>query len=527
MIAFAGMFHTEAGGRDRSWSVIWFGVLGVVGAGIAATGSRGATLAAAAAAGALLVLRRAGVRRGSLVVAVALSAAALALAVLPVLRPGLIPAVGDGLVRSAGIRWQVYEASARAALDAAPAGVGLGGFAAAFTAHRPSQLPYSPRFAHNETLHGVVELGIPFLVAVVATGLLAARRAVRGVRAGEPRSLVSWGAVGALLAAGAHAQIDFALRVPAIALAAATLAGFAWRELAGPRIAPPLRWSRGALTGLAAVLAVLAGTQILAVLAEQRSQARLVAGDFGAAEVEAQRGLRVRPGRTMLLRRSAEAAEHSFELGGGGRVALERALLARRAAAAAASRRADLQVELAATLWKAGERPRALVALDRAVELDPASPGLRVMRSRLLLGAARRREAALALRDALERHPVAALDAVEALLRATDDPQLAQTAVPEIPRAIVGAGRALVRAGYPRDAAEQFQRALALRPADAKLALETARSLRAAGDPDRATAVLSRTLDLVPGDAGLELELERLGARTDGARDRAAARSST
>jgi tetratricopeptide (TPR) repeat protein len=518
-IALAGMLSASDRPRARPSIVGWFGVLTMIGAAIALAGSRGAALAAAAAAAAVVVLRNTRPRQGAALVTAAFFCAALALAVLPVFVPDLVPASGPAGESSAGLRWQVYAGAAHAALDAAPHGTGLGSFASAFAVHRPANLPYAPRFAPGEFLHGLVELGLWFLAGLAVTVALVLRRAVRARR--RETTLAVMGGTVALLAVAAHALIEFTLHIPAIALATALLAGLAFdaaptsvRRLAG------VGATRAALAGLGAILLVLAGSQMLALDAERRANAHLVAGDFDAAEAVARRGLRVRPQRVALHVLIARAAEHAHRLAGGGPASLARAIAARRAATRANPRDADTHLALARTLRRSGRNGEALASADRAIALDPMAPAPYLARAGILLAAARELEAARAVRDAIERHPPVAYDAVGALLRATDDPSLAHSAVPAMPRTLLAAGRALHRAGYPRSAADEFQHVLALRPGDAVAAIGAARSWREAGRLDRALVVLEETLELIPDDPrvlrerdGMTRALERRARR--------------
>jgi tetratricopeptide (TPR) repeat protein len=498
-IAFAGMLSASDRAGSRPSIVGWFGVLTMIGAAIALAGSRGAALAAAVAAAAVVVLRNTRPRQGPGLVTAGFFSAALALAVLPAFNPDLVPASGPAGESSAGLRWQVYGGAAHAALDAAPHGTGLGSFASAFAAHRPANLPYTPRFAHGEFLHGLVELGIWFLAGLGVTVALVLRRAVRARRA--ERTLAAMGGTVALLAVAAHALIEFTLHIPAIALTTALLAGVAFD------VAPTKAWrsegigaTRAALAGLGAMLLFLAGSQVLALDAERRANSHLVAGDFGAAEAVARRGLRVRPQRVALHALVARAAEHAYRLAGGGPASLARAIEARRAATRANPRDAETHLALARILRRSGDSAGALASADRAIALDPMAPAPYLARAGILLAAAREMEAARSVRDAIERHPPVAYDAVGALLSATDDPSLAGSAVPATPRTLLAAGRALHRAGFPRSAADEFQRALALRPGDAVAAIGAARSWREAGRLDRGLEVLEETLELIPDD---------------------------
>jgi tetratricopeptide (TPR) repeat protein len=503
-IAFAALF-LPGGGRAHP---LWFGALLVIAAGMAVSGSRGAALAAAVAAGAVWSLRRASAPRALALATAGLAAGGIALSLVPALAPEVGRVEGAGAAHSAGLRWQVYAASARALLDAAPLGTGLGGFSAAFDAHRPAELPYAPRYAHNELLHGGVELGLPFAAALVASGWLVAR----GLRAplGEPRErLARAGGGAALLALAAHALIDFAPHVPAVALAAACVAGCSLAGAQGPARAGR---TRVLLAGIASALVAIAGSGWIALASEARAQERLAAGEFAGAEVAARAGLRVRPARVALLRAVAHAAEQGAELADGGDAARGRALAARARAAALSPRRADLQLELGESQARAGDFGAALAAFARAADLDPASPAPHVSRARLLVALHRGDEAAAAVRAALERRPLAAFAAAEALLRATDAPELARAAVPEQPRAVAAAGQALARAGYARDAALAFAHASDLAPRDPRAALDAAQSLRSAGEPERAIDLLAAALARMPGDERLRRELARLEA---------------
>lgn len=499
------------GERRRVWTIAALGVLVLCVAALAATDCLGAALAgvvaAAAVAGLVRARGRAPVAAGA--VAGGLAAAALALAVLPVVAPGWIPWARDGSESSPGIRWAIYGAAARTALDAAPLGVGLGGFADAFAAHRPGFLHYAPRQAHSEPLQALVELGVPLLAAAAASVALVGGR-VR-VIASARRSPAVWSALAAAIAIGVHALVDAPLRVPSVALGLAALAGLgcAAPERPGPRHRLA---TRVALGSIATVLAAIGTSGAIASRAESVARSALERGRFAEAERAARAGRRARPDRVALWRIGAEAAEDAARLGDGGPRALARAVGARRGAVAAAPRRAALREELARTLLSAGDSEGALVALAAASRLDPAAPGPYLARARVWLARGRPRRAARAAREALLRHPLATRGVVAGLLRATDDPALARSAVPDDPEPLARAARELDRAGYARAAADAFERALALDPANVRVAVETSRVWRRAGRADRAASVLSRALDRAPGDSDLRAELARTEA---------------
>jgi len=502
--------------EHNAGSVPWFGGLAVCAAGLAATGSLGAGLACVAATLAVVVLSRA--QRGAGRVAAALAAGAGALVVLPLVAPEWIPWARDGSEFSPGLRWRIYGAAARAALDVAPWGVGLGGFADAFAAQRPGFLLYAPRHAHNEPLHALVELGLPFALALAASVAIAGPR-VRAL-ASRRDALAGWSALAAGLAIGSHALVDAPLRVPAVGLGLAALAGLAFAAPSGSETrseadgagTPRVRTTRLVLASLALLLAAVGISGAAASLAEDASRRALARGGFAEAERIADAGGRLRPARVALWRLAADAAEHAARLGDGGPRALERALAARRGAVASAPRRASLHAELADTLLHAGNAAAARAALAEAARLNPAAPGPHLARARIWLAEGAPRRAADAAREAVVRHPLAARGVVAELLRATGDSAVALAAVPEEPEAFARAARELARAGHPRAAADAFERALALDPGNVRVAVETARSWRRAGRADRAAAVLSRALDHAPGDPGLRGELARAAA---------------
>lgn len=510
-VALAGLFCCAPAGRGHGWTILWFGVFGLAAAAIAASGSRGALLAAVVGSAALPLLMFASPRRAGAVIAVCFGAATLALVIGPLWAPDLVPWARGGSEFSPGLRWMVYAASVRSALDAAPLGTGLGGFEAAFAAQRPADLPYAPRHAHSEPLHGLVELGLPLLVLAAATAVLVLRRLP--TPRGRRRSLAVWGASTATLAVAAHALVDSPLHVPAIALALGVLLGLAWPASRVPAGRGPTRL---VLAGLGAVLLVVAGSATIAEVFAARAADRLAEGRFAVAEREARLGLHARPRRVALLRLAAEASEHAYALGGAGSDARRRGLAAREAAVAASPRTASLYLELARARERVGDERGALAALERASALDPRAPTSHVARARTHLARRHPELAAGALRQAIERHPLAAFGAVSDFVLATGDPDLAILAIPAVPSAILGGGRALVVAGYPRQGAGVLERAFDLDPTDARTAVETARTWLAAGSVDRAAAVLSRALALAPRDPKLRHELERTLARGRG-----------
>jgi len=265
-LALVALLYSEPAGRGAGESAfLWFGLVGIIGAGIAAAASRGASLAAALALAALLLLYLLGPQRGILVGATGIVAAALILLFAPSLASDLLPVEVGGGRSSAGVQWLAYAAFASTALDVAPLGAGIGAFASSFEVYRFPAIPHAVSFAHSEPLQGLVELGLPFL-AVLAVTVFVAVLAARGVLS-RPRSpRCTWGAVIATLSLSAHSLIDVPLDVPAIALSGAALAGLAFAGIdigEGKHRAPD--WARsGSVTRL-----IVAGLSIVVLAASQ------------------------------------------------------------------------------------------------------------------------------------------------------------------------------------------------------------------------------------------------------------------
>jgi hypothetical protein len=267
-LALVALLHSEPTGRGAGGSAfLWFGLAGIIGAGIAAAASRGASLAAALALAALLILYLFGPQRGILVGATGIVAAALILRFAPTLAPDVLPVELGGGGSSAGIKWVAHAASASTALDVVPLGAGIGAFASSFEAYRSPIIPHAASFAHGESLQGLVELGLPFL-AVFAVAVLAARGILSRPR--NPRC--TWGAVIATLSLSAHSLIDFPLDVPAIALSGAALAGLAFAGISigeGEQRMPDRVRSgsatRSMVAGLSIALLALAASQTAAL----------------------------------------------------------------------------------------------------------------------------------------------------------------------------------------------------------------------------------------------------------------------
>jgi tetratricopeptide (TPR) repeat protein len=270
------------------------------------------------------------------------------------------------------------------------------------------------------------------------------------------------------------------------------------------------RWS---VAALALLLALVAGTQGLALVAEGRAARHLAQGEFAAGERDARRGLWVRPRRPALLTVAADAAEAEFLLGGGGAPVRERALRLREQSHGASLLDVAPVAALARTRAAFGDSVGALAAASESAWLDPAAPAPWITLAQLWLDAGQRNEAAEAVREALERFPRSADETLTALLQATRDPALVSVAAPESAYTRRSAGLVLARAGFFKAAADELVRATALAPGDPEAALAAARSLEEAGQMSAARDLLVHALERIPGEARLAAELARLRGR--------------
>lgn len=512
--AFARLVGSELARRGhREDALLWFGIFGLLGAGVAATESLGALLAALGICAATLVLQRLPARPGTWLVIGVWSGIAVLLACVPAIVPGLLPPSGREGELSAGLRWQVYASAGRAAWSYLPLGAGLGAFAPAFTRSRPMGLPYAVLHAHSEPLHAWVELGLPALLLAIAAVRVVGERLVRLRR----QSPLAFAPAAGLIAVACHSLVDFPLHVPAVALATAGLAGIAWsgnlgeaRESGTSRSMAAHERTRWSVAAIALLLALVAGTQSLALFAEARAERRIAQGEFAAGEADALHGLWVRPGRPALLALAADAAEAEFLLGGGGARVLERALKLREESHWASPLDVAPVAALSRTRAAVGDPIGALAAASEAARLDPASPAPWLALAQLWLDGGRGGEAAEAVREALERFPRTADETLTALLRATRDPALVSVAAPESAYTRRSAGLVLARAGFFRAAADELVRAAELAPSDAETALAAAHSLEEAGQARAASDLLAHALERIPGEARISSELARL-----------------
>lgn len=214
-LALAACALAAAGVQRGVWRSVrrgwpwWLGAA-TLAAALAATQSR-AGLVAAAVGLAVTVVRLA--RPGWAVAAVLAGGAML------VATPVSLRLAATALDPAAEPRLVVWATTVAGIAQVPWTGLGLGAFPDAFAEVRPRALLQPWRYAHNGYLELAWELGVPAAVAVVAA------LAGIGWRLARTRSTTAAAGLGALVAAGLHALVDFSPQVPAAALLLAVLLG--------------------------------------------------------------------------------------------------------------------------------------------------------------------------------------------------------------------------------------------------------------------------------------------------------------
>ncbi len=222
-VVAARAFRPGEGATVRAWW-LWVGL--VLLAGLVLTLSRGAWLALALAVSSapllagLLPWRRRLAWAAGIALAVFVAGGIVGRGV-PAARERFAQLVSDGGERTRPLMW---AGAARLWLDAPLLGNGAGSYNSLFERHRPEGFRDEPLWAHNEYLNGLADYGVIGGVlaggAVLALALVSARRA-----RGRPWAAGGWGL--GLLAFGLHLTLEFHLKIPGLALAAATAAGLA------------------------------------------------------------------------------------------------------------------------------------------------------------------------------------------------------------------------------------------------------------------------------------------------------------
>lgn len=261
-------------------------------------------------------------------------------------------------------------------------GAGADNFARDYLAERRSD--ETPRFVHSAVLRTLGQTGLigtALLLTFLVAALLAA---VRGVRAGRPRTRTLAGAaLAGFVFVAAHAAVDWLWAFPAVAGAAFALLGVAgavgWPA---PRPQAPRRpRPAGALVGAGFAL-VVAGALVPPWLSEREVRVALEVWRLNP------------PVAFATLDRAAgfnPLAARPYLLGGTIALQLDDRDQARRQFAAALEREPDsayAALQLGALLAEAGDRMAAEDLITRAVALDPRNEVTRGALQRLRGGEA-------------------------------------------------------------------------------------------------------------------------------------------
>ncbi len=224
-----------ARGRSVTTRVWWLWVTAVLFLGLALTVSRGAWLAAAAAGVAWPLLGWEGGRRWRRSLLMTLLAGAVVTVALfaayrhvPGAKERMLELVSTGGERSRPILW---AAGWKLFRESPWLGTGGGSYNLGFERYRPEQFADIPLYAHNDYLNTLSDYGLlGGLLWLGAMGVAAYRlwAAERRDAARSDFGLAGPAAVG-LGAFGLHLLLEFHLKIPALALAAAVVAAFVLR----------------------------------------------------------------------------------------------------------------------------------------------------------------------------------------------------------------------------------------------------------------------------------------------------------
>ncbi len=276
---------------------LWAGALCLLAAGFVLAVSRGAWLALAGAFALRAVLapgRGFGRRISS---AAATLGAAAALGALFYLAFPLMRERVDQLVSNAGERSRpvMWRAAWRIFAAHPVLGSGAGSYDSAFESFRPEGNLDQPTYAHSDYLNTLSDYGaVGFLLFFVPAGLIVRRWA--GARG------LAGAAVTGLVAFGLHLLVDFDLKIPALAMAGATIAALVTSETwPGQAAAGAPRWARP--MALAAAAATLVATFTWVTPKYRADEARRVARE--QIDALAQSGADVATGRDGLARTRA------------------------------------------------------------------------------------------------------------------------------------------------------------------------------------------------------------------------------
>lgn len=276
------MARPGASGTER---VSWGWVTAVLLAGLALTISRGAWIALALALTAWPLVgvsawrwsRRVGMAAG--VVVLLLMVGGVVYSAAPKARERFEVLLRDSGERSRPILW---HAAGKLVREAPVWGAGAGSYDVLFERHRPVGFVDRPEWTHNDYLNTVSDYGVVG-GALLAGGVwmtlrTSRRREVRRSRSGSPwidHPLFRQGLGIGVLAFALQLFVDFHLKIPALGLAFAAIAGLALSrerresQVAPGRLSPFMPW-----LGVTAVAAVLMGLNPLYRAEGRRDAAR-------------------------------------------------------------------------------------------------------------------------------------------------------------------------------------------------------------------------------------------------------------
>lgn len=418
-------------------------------------------------------------------------------------------------------------------------GTGMGTFDQAFVNHRPADVPYGVRFAHNEWLQLLAEAGIAglLLVIVLIGAMLSyAFDADQPVRSNYLRRL-GRGALLGLLFLGVNALGDFPLHIPgnaavAVFLMAALTNSAALGEARADAVIDlkSRRWAKSVIcAGAFALIGVLGWQDVTVMLGECHHQRAIVASeqeDFALAATEARQAISWRKrtpayhhtlGKNLVSlgrRASTEEARSQF-------YKQARETLAR--AAELSPRSPRIWSDYGQSLYLAGAFEEAERAFLKGVELGPNDPWPLFARGRFHWQLGKPALAALDFRRALEIDP-RLTEKVSALFaralpgtireRATLVP-LFESAMPDTAGAHVHMASVYRKAGLEDLALEELRRGYHRDPDDRGLLINLVNALYAAHYDETAREVLQHYTARHPGDAGAMFMLGQAQARTD------------
>jgi O-antigen ligase/tetratricopeptide (TPR) repeat protein len=368
-------------------------------------------------------------------------------------------------VPTLALRARVWSAASGMIRDSPVLGTGYGTFEGAFEARRPAGVTQRWDHAHNDWLQSWTEAGP--LAPLAALALLAAVFAGPAWRWGPPwtRFLRPTPVAAGVAAIAVHSTVDFGLRIPAVAVLAATLVGCAASPALAERRFPRAGKPAGALRGLAVAALLLVAGALSAGVYRARNGAALpgtpwMLGPPAAALDEAARG-RLAAGLDVLndarLAPAERVAGYERELAAAEDLLL-RSLRARPAQPAALA-------DLAAVRWdldpprtpEAGRRHLALIEV--ASRMAPAAPDVQKRLGMLLLKMGRRDEALGHLARAIELDASWTRDVVLMLYDHGLSPERILESLPADPAVPVHLEAAFLeesRAGEYRDLLERF-----------------------------------------------------------------------